>query len=203
MPRRPSLLHVLRQDHHDTGRPTFETQDPPPSPDRQQFQHDRTRSKDQNQLNKHNKYYMSLRERAKQEGDKMDKCFQRSDKACKRGESVRGQKLREKGNQHGCTRDALNAEASAWIFRKNNLKNKPGKVDLHGLSVKEAISYSDKAIKKARQRGDSQIRLIVGKGLHSDGQARIKPAIEKKMRQYNLPFEVDPQNAGVLIVQLD
>ncbi|OAX33259.1 hypothetical protein K503DRAFT_700702, partial [Rhizopogon vinicolor AM-OR11-026] len=80
--------------------------------------------------------------------------------------------------------------------------NKPGKVDLHGLSVKEAISYSDKAIKEALQRGDSRIRLIVGKGLHSDGQARIKPAIEKKMRQCNLPTEADPQNAGVLIVQL-
>jgi len=74
------------QDHHDTGRPTFETQDLPPSPDRQQSRHDRTRSKDQHQLNKQNPYYTNLRERAKQVGDE-------------------------------CTRDALNAKASAWIFR--------------------------------------------------------------------------------------
>ncbi|OAX33893.1 hypothetical protein K503DRAFT_699647, partial [Rhizopogon vinicolor AM-OR11-026] len=81
--------------------------------------------------------------------------------------------------------------------------SKPGELDLHGLYVKEAISYSDKAIKEARQRGDSQIRLIVGKGLHSNGHvAKIKPALEDLMRQHNLPAEVDPQNAGILIVQL-
>ena len=37
-----------------------------------------------------------------------------------------------------------------------------GEVDLHGLYVKEAISYAEKAIKKARQRGDSEMCLIVG-----------------------------------------
>jgi DNA-nicking Smr family endonuclease len=99
--------------------------------------------------------------------------------------------------------EALNAEASAWIFRENNSDSKPGELDLHGLYVKEAISYSDKAIKEARQRGDSQIRLIVGKGLHSNGHvAKIKPALEDLMKQLNLPVEVDPQNTGVLIVQL-
>ncbi|OAX33897.1 hypothetical protein K503DRAFT_484112 [Rhizopogon vinicolor AM-OR11-026] len=180
-----------------------ETQDLPPSPDRQQSQHGRTRSKDQDQLNKQNPYYTGLRERANQEGDEVDRCFQQSDEACERGESVRGQELREEGEEHEYARDALNAEASAWIFRENNLNSKPGEVNLHGLYVKEAISYSDKAIKEARQRGDSQIRLIVGKGLHSDGRiSRIKPAMEKKMRQCSLLAEVDPRNAGVLIVQL-
>ncbi|KAG8213959.1 hypothetical protein J3R82DRAFT_10708 [Butyriboletus roseoflavus] len=37
-----------------------------------------------------------------------------------------------------------------------------GEIDLHGLYVKEAISYSEKAIRKARLRGDSEIHLIVG-----------------------------------------
>ncbi|OJA08022.1 hypothetical protein AZE42_08012 [Rhizopogon vesiculosus] len=159
--------------------------------------------KDQDQSNQPNEHYTSLRAKAKHEGAEMAKCFQQSHEAYARRERALAKELSEKGKQHERTMEALNAEASAWIFRENNLDSKPGEVDLHGLYVKEAISYSDKAIKEARQRGDSQIRLIVGKGLHSDGQARIKPAIEKMMGQYNLPTEVDPQNAGVLIVQLD
>lgn len=40
---------------------------------------------------------------------------------------------------------------------------KPDEMDLHGLYVKEAVSYVDKGIQEARQRGDAEIRLIVGK----------------------------------------
>lgn len=130
-------------------------------------------------------------------------CFQQSHEAYSHHEGALAKELSEKGKKHERTMEALNAEASAWIFRENNLDSKPGELDLHGLYVKEAISYSDKAIKEARQRGDSQIRLIVGKGLHSNGHvAKIKPALENLMTQLNLPNEVDPQNAGVLIVQL-
>lgn len=74
-----------------------------------------------------------------------------------------------------------------------------GEVDLHGLYVKEAIAYSEKALAEARRRGDSQIRLIVGmcispvrfqvlwplagQGTHSDGGiSRLKPAIQEAMR---------------------
>lgn len=38
----------------------------------------------------------------------------------------------------------------------------PTEVDLHGLYVKEAITYSDNSIAEARARGDKEIRLIVG-----------------------------------------
>ena len=38
----------------------------------------------------------------------------------------------------------------------------PGEVDLHGLYVKEAITYTDQSIVEARARGDKEIRLIVG-----------------------------------------
>ncbi|KAG1752992.1 DUF1771-domain-containing protein [Suillus lakei] len=157
----------------------------------------------QNQANQQDEHYTSLRAKANQEGDAMGKCFQQSHEAYSRREGALAKELSEKGKQHERTMEALNAEASAWIFRENNSHRQPGELDLHGLYVKEAVSYSDKAIKEARQRGDSQIRFIVGKGLHSNGNvAKIKPALEDLMRQHNLPTEVDPHNAGVLIVQL-
>jgi DNA-nicking Smr family endonuclease len=38
----------------------------------------------------------------------------------------------------------------------------PGEVDLHGLYVKEAITYTDQSVAEARARDDREIRLIVG-----------------------------------------
>jgi DNA-nicking Smr family endonuclease len=50
--------------------------------------------------------------------------------------------------------------------------------------VKEAIRYTDDAIVQARRRGSAEVRLIVGKGLHSAGHvAKIKPAIEELMQK--------------------
>ncbi|KAK7472640.1 hypothetical protein VKT23_000753 [Stygiomarasmius scandens] len=64
--------------------------------------------------------------------------------------------------------------------------------------------YTDRAIEQAKQRGDSEIQLIVGKGLHSaGGKAKIKPAIEELMEKHRLTADLDPDNAGVLIVQLN
>lgn len=40
--------------------------------------------------------------------------------------------------------------------------SKPGAVDLHGLYVKEAIRYADRAIQEARERGDAKLNIIVG-----------------------------------------
>jgi hypothetical protein len=40
--------------------------------------------------------------------------------------------------------------------------SKPGEIDLHGLYVKEAIAQTDGAIQRAKQLGDSDVRLIVG-----------------------------------------
>ncbi|KAF8200863.1 hypothetical protein BJ912DRAFT_947450 [Pholiota molesta] len=82
-------------------------------------------------------------------------------------------------------------------------KHKPGEIDLHGLYVKEAISRADQAIQSAKLRGESQLNLIVGKGLHSSGGiAKIKPAIDDLIQKHQLTAELDPNNSGVLIVYL-
>jgi hypothetical protein len=69
--------------------------------------------------------------------------------------------------------------------------------------VKEAVAYTDQALQNTKQQGLTELRVIVGKGLHSaGGNAKIKPAIEDLMRKHNLRAELDARNAGVLIVQI-
>lgn len=47
----------------------------------------------------------------------MAKCFQQSHDAYSRREGALAKELSEKGKRHERTMEALNAEASAWIFR--------------------------------------------------------------------------------------
>ncbi|KAF8844382.1 DUF1771-domain-containing protein [Paxillus ammoniavirescens] len=144
-----------------------------------------------------NNDYDSLRTRAKKQGDLMSQCYQQSQEAYGRRDRARAKELSEQGKRHAAAMERLHAKASAIVFRD------PDEVDLHGLFVKEAIVYTEKAIQDARRRGDLEIRLIVGQGTHSTGGVpRLKPAIEDDIRKRGLHVEVDPRNAGVLIVQL-
>ncbi|TEB38190.1 hypothetical protein FA13DRAFT_729249 [Coprinellus micaceus] len=99
--------------------------------------------------------------------------------------------------------EQVNKEASDWIFRENNRDSAEDEIDLHGLYVKEALARTEDALEDARRRGQGEVKLIVGKGLHSSSGAKIKPAIEDLMKKYQLNAEIDPQNAGVLVVRMN
>ncbi|EMD35284.1 hypothetical protein CERSUDRAFT_85301 [Gelatoporia subvermispora B] len=156
-----------------------------------------------NEINQQNEHYRSLRARANDAYEQMGRCFEESHAAYAAHDGARAKELSEQGKEHKAEMERLNAEAAEWIYKANNLDSKPGEVDLHGLYVKEAITYTDRVIQDARERGDSKVHLIVGKGLHSkDGKAKLKPAIEELVEKHGLIVEIDPYNEGVLIVNL-
>jgi len=100
--------------------------------------------------------------------------------------------------------DKFNDLASVQIFQERNPDPNSDEIDLHGLFVAEAIAVVEDAIYSAMCRGVTQMRFIVGKGLHSQGGvAKIKPAIEALMQKHRLSAELDPHNSGVLIVKID
>ncbi|KAH7926709.1 hypothetical protein BV22DRAFT_1062333 [Leucogyrophana mollusca] len=147
---------------------------------------------------------LALRKEAIEERAQMLRCEQQSREASARGEIYLAQGLSQLGKEHMKQMYRLNAQASELVFRENNKSCRPGEVDLHGLFVKEATGFANKAIAEARQCGVTQLRLIVGKGLHSCcGGPKIKPALEKLMRDAHFDVEVDPCNTGVLIVHLN
>ncbi|KAI0733101.1 hypothetical protein C8Q72DRAFT_41516 [Fomitopsis betulina] len=160
--------------------------------------------KNLNYENQQDLHYQGLRTRAKDEGSKMAQCYEESHTAYASGDRARAKELSNEGKAHKAEMERLNAQASEWIFAKNNEDSEPGEVDLHGLFVKEAMTYSERAINAARRRGDAKINLIVGKGLHSQsGVAKLKPAIEELIQKQGLVAQLDPSNAGVLIVNID
>ncbi|KAF8919967.1 hypothetical protein CPB85DRAFT_1276204 [Mucidula mucida] len=139
---------------------------------------------DDNQRNQQNEYYRNLRSQAKEEGDAMARCFQQSREVYSQGDGARAKELSNEGKAHQQKMEELNKKASDWIYVENNRDSGPGEIDLHGLYVKEAIAHTDAAIEEAKRRGATEIRLIVGKGLHSNGgAAKIRPAIEELMEK--------------------
>jgi len=191
--------HGHHKQEHNNGTDTPGTHIPPhhsPSPPTGHHGH-----QNQNLVNQENPHYTSLRDRAHKEGEAMARCFDQSHAAYQNGDGARAHELSEEGHRHQREMEKLDGEASDWIFRENNLDSAPGEIDLHGLYVHEAVVRTDRAIQEAQSRGDSSIKLIVGKGLHSKGHAaKIKPAIEELMVKHHFSAHLDPHNEGVLIV---
>ncbi|WFD20152.1 hypothetical protein MCAP1_002396 [Malassezia caprae] len=158
---------------------------------------------DDNNKNAQNPHYKELRNKARSEGDKMANAFEASKQAYANGDGARAKELSNEGNMHKQNMEQLNTEARMWIFAANNADSPPDTVDLHGLYVKEALAKTEEAVQKAQAQNFPQLKLIVGKGIHSrDHVSHIKPAVEDLLRKYNLDAHVDEHNAGIVIVNL-
>ncbi len=72
-------------------------------------------------------------------------------------------------------------------------------VDLHGLTVEEALVRAEQALNDALLADRSELRLIHGKG-----GGRLRAALHDRLAQIAAvrAFRLDPRNAGVTIVQL-
>lgn len=72
-------------------------------------------------------------------------------------------------------------------------------IDLHGLTVEEALGRAEQAVNDALLADVSELRLI-----HGRSGGRIRAALHRWLR--NVPtvraFRLDPRNAGVTIVSL-
>lgn len=155
------------------------------------------------QVNQHDRHYLELRNQARSEGDQMARCFDQSHNAYAQGDGARAKQLSNEGHSHKANMERLNKEAADWIFRANNEDSPQGTVDLHGLYTSEALERTEQAVRSAQSQGWAELRIIVGKGLHSkDHRQHIAPAVEKLMNDYRLDAHLDPHNAGILIVNL-
>ena len=70
----------------------------------------------------------------------------------------------------------------------------PGRVDLHGLSVTDAIETVMTEIDRSVQRGADRLEIIHGKG-----SGLIKDALHKRLAALSVvhAFRLDPRNSGV------
>ncbi|KAG9078912.1 hypothetical protein FS749_009031 [Ceratobasidium sp. UAMH 11750] len=144
----------------------------------------------------------ALRAQARLEGDKMAMAFEASQAAYRDGEGERAKELAAIGRTHQTRMQELHAEAAQQVFNEKNEGREPGEIGLHGLYVKEALSRLSEFIREAPTIGQTNLRVITGKGLHSKGDPQILPAVEDTLRKKGLRHHTDEANAGVIVVEL-
>jgi dsDNA-specific endonuclease/ATPase MutS2 len=79
----------------------------------------------------------------------------------------------------------------------SRVRRAAGEVDLHGLTVEEALAAAERAVNDALLGDLPQLRLI-----HGRSGGRIRAALHRRLRAIPTvrAFRLDPRNAGVTIV---
>ncbi|KAL8397700.1 hypothetical protein RB594_004418 [Gaeumannomyces avenae] len=148
--------------------------------------------------------YDRLRDLARQEAAKRGECFDRSRDAYTNGNGAEAKRLSDEGKKHGAMVEKYNKQASDYIFRENNSPERVPEdtIDLHGQFVEEGERILEARIRDARNRGQTHLHVIVGKGNHSAGRVqKIKPGVEKLCRELRLDCATE-DNEGRIYIDL-
>ena len=74
----------------------------------------------------------------------------------------------------------------------------PAEIDLHGLTVEEALARAESGLNDALLANALALRLI-----HGRSGGRIRAALHRRLRELpGVRFHIDPRNEGVTIVEL-
>ncbi|KAJ7286171.1 hypothetical protein C8J57DRAFT_1050148, partial [Mycena rebaudengoi] len=82
-----------------------------------------------------------------------------------------------------------------------NLSQREGTIDVHGLRPLEALEQVETALYSAVCSGKTELRVIVGRGLHSRGRVPVlRPRIMEEMLRQDIPCRTLSRNSGVLVL---
>ena len=149
------------------------------------------------------KEYQRLRKLADEAYKKRDQLSHESQTAYQQGDKKLAHELSEKSKSQLKVAEDYNMQAAEYVFVENNADSSSNEIDLHGLYVKEALFILQKRIKFAIDHNESQLNVIVGKGLHSqNGIAKLKPSIEEFCTKHGIRNHLEKKNSGVLVLEL-
>jgi DNA mismatch repair protein MutS2 len=96
-------------------------------------------------------------------------------------------------------RRAIPAQAAEGVPSRQPTRDVVTEVDLHGLTVEEALTRAETALNEAILGDVAQLRLI-----HGRSGGRIRAALHRRLREITSVRRVllDPRNDGVTIVEL-
>lgn len=145
--------------------------------------------------------YKDLRAQAEKLYQKRSQLSSQSQQAYKRGDKQKAHELSQELKKILQQAENYNRQAAEYVFRENNTDSAGDEIDLHGLYVKEAEWILQKRISECLRTNQSHLKVIVGKGLHSqNGIAKLKPAVDQLCDESNLKHHIDPKNTGVLVI---
>ena len=144
----------------------------------------------------HDEMFNDLRAQARFYSNKQNQLAQQSQQAFKRGNKLEATKLSKEGKLFKNLANKENQIAAEKIFTQLNRDKSDNEIDLHGLYVAEAINYLTKRIEVDKKSHQRRLVVIVGRGIHSQGGPKIKPAVIKFATKHNIDFDENEPNAG-------
>lgn len=142
----------------------------------------------------------SCRAKGLEYAEAKNKCYQLASEAYKNGHKQHAKTLSNRGKYYATLQIESNKVAARKIFNHFNPPDKRSsdKIDLHGLFVTEAIEYLIKYVDFAQERGHRALVVIVGRGIHSEGGAKIKPAVIQYAKEEDIRYQADKPNVGCI-----
>ncbi|KAJ6641948.1 Smr domain-containing protein, partial [Pseudolycoriella hygida] len=144
----------------------------------------------------------NYRSEAKNWQRKRDESFRKSVTAYKRRDYVTAKYYSNmrKDFQNLC--DDANRTAAEAIFTWNNENRPVNEIDLHGLYVNEALNKLADRVNYASERGINELAVIVGQGIHSEGEPTLKPNVILFAQQNYVPYKINLNNPGCIYFDL-
>jgi DNA-nicking Smr family endonuclease len=115
--------------------------------------------------------------------------FRFASQAVASGDFNRAKSLSTEGKRYATNSSKIYSQIYLEIFRRQNPNIESYQsIDLHGLHVKEALELTEAYLQKAGAQGSRRYEIITGKGLHSEGKAKIKPAVGEFLKEKGYKF---------------
>ncbi|OCH93727.1 hypothetical protein OBBRIDRAFT_789931 [Obba rivulosa] len=145
----------------------------------------------------------ALRDEAQQAEKKRSQLKMQQEQARASGQIWEAFRLKVEYDQTERSARQLHEKAARRYYKAHNLKPEPHEVDVHRLKVKEAVEKVEEALYETMISGASQLRVITGRGNHSEGKIpRLKLAIIGAMKDYHITTSPDVTNPGVVLINL-
>ncbi|KAF9979296.1 hypothetical protein BGZ65_006698 [Modicella reniformis] len=127
---------------------------------------------------------------------------QKSQIAYKSGDGAKAKELSMKAKEHGAEMDQYNDMARDIAFKANNATRPANEMDLHGLTVKEALQFTRERLTKFVKNKESNLIIIVGRGKNSlNGIPKIKPAVIDLVKEFHIRATPNKPNAGCVYIE--
>ncbi|RLV90153.1 Smr domain-containing protein [Spathaspora sp. JA1] len=147
--------------------------------------------------------YLKIRAAEEKFRDRSRQLKQKSREAYRASDPWSGKQLLAQSKNDWCQADALKRKAAKYVFRENNRGRKDFEIDLHGLSVKEAIGFLEKRIREDFGRSQKELWVITGRGKHSEfGYSPIMFATKELCLKFHLEHHVPIENNGIVVIDL-
>lgn len=117
--------------------------------------------------------------------------------AYERGDRAEAHRLSVASKAAAARADGAAAAAASAIYETANAGRGRGEVDLHGLTVREAVGVATRRLNALRP--GERVRLITGAGRHSGpGGPKVRPAVEELLRTRRARYVADGPGAFVV-----